>query len=542
MERHRQRCGRALRPITLDSAARPVTQQTYKADDTLIATVNTSYHPSGQPAASWGTNTNPTFRLYDIEGRLVELRTFRSNNLALAPTASTPDYDKTIWVYESATGLLLAKRDDANKGANYTYTADGKLLTRTWARGIVTTYGYDSAGRLVSTDYSDTTPDVTMSYDRLNRQSSVSNGIAKSEFAYNATTLAADTETVSYNLDGQPGFELSRVIDRSQDTLGRDTGWQLKDGTTVENSAIYQYSATEGRLSKVLGLASSGLPSPEFAYGYATGSSLIESVTGPIHTVINSWEANRNVLAFKHNKVGTETISKFDYSVNALGQRESVATSGTAFPTVPGWIWGYDVLGQVTSANHSVVNNYDRAYQYDTIGNRIESVDGATTVTGTPNYTANALNQYSAVTLGSAAVSPVHDDDGNMTSGPLPTDIDSASTLTWDAENRLIETTVGTSGPLVRYHYDAQSRLISRSVGTLSTVFLYDAWNRIAEYQQNGSGHSLKRSYLFGMDLYSRSQTFYREFPCARLISLHLLGKGRYCPDHDGCPPQKLDR
>jgi hypothetical protein len=38
---------------------------------------------------------------------------------------------------------------------------------------------------------------------------------------------ALKTETVSYDLDGQPGFEFTRVIERSRDTLGRPSGWQL---------------------------------------------------------------------------------------------------------------------------------------------------------------------------------------------------------------------------------------------------------------------------------------------------------------------------
>ena len=120
-------------------------------------------------------------------GRPVELRTYRSSDLTLAPTASTPDYDSTTWTYESATGLLLAKRDASNKGANYTYTPDGKLLTRTWARGVVTTYGYDTANRLVTTDYSDTTPDVSISYDRLGRktsESSLLSSVTQSSVSY----------------------------------------------------------------------------------------------------------------------------------------------------------------------------------------------------------------------------------------------------------------------------------------------------------------------------------------------------------------------
>ena len=31
------------------------------------------------------------------------------------------------------------------KGPSYTYTPDGKLARRTWARGIVTEYTYDNA-------------------------------------------------------------------------------------------------------------------------------------------------------------------------------------------------------------------------------------------------------------------------------------------------------------------------------------------------------------------------------------------------------------
>jgi hypothetical protein len=44
-------------------------------------------------------------------------------------------------------------------------------------------------------------------------------------YTYNPTTLALDTETITYTLPGQPAF--TRVLDRSQDTLGRDSGYSL---------------------------------------------------------------------------------------------------------------------------------------------------------------------------------------------------------------------------------------------------------------------------------------------------------------------------
>jgi len=118
-------------------------------------------------------------------------------------------------------------------------------------------------------------------------------------YTYNPATLALDTETISYNLDGAAGYEFTRVLDRSQDTLLRDSGWELKNGTTIENKAGYQYSATTGRLEKVLGLASPSLASSEFTYTYEPNSNLVKTITGPAHTVTNTYESNRDILDTK---------------------------------------------------------------------------------------------------------------------------------------------------------------------------------------------------------------------------------------------------
>ena len=40
----------------------------------------------------------------------------------------------TTWVYDEATGLLTDKMYDDGSAITYTYTPDGKLETRTWAR------------------------------------------------------------------------------------------------------------------------------------------------------------------------------------------------------------------------------------------------------------------------------------------------------------------------------------------------------------------------------------------------------------------------
>ena len=57
-----------------------------------------------------------------------------------------------------ATGLVTQKLSADGRGPCYTYTDDGNLATRTWARGVTTSYTYDAWGRLTSTTSSDGTP------------------------------------------------------------------------------------------------------------------------------------------------------------------------------------------------------------------------------------------------------------------------------------------------------------------------------------------------------------------------------------------------
>ena len=400
----------------------------------------------------------------------------------------------TTWIYGTTTGHLDRKQYADTKGTDYTYTAAGRMLTRVWARGITTTYGY-THGVMISTDYSDSTPDVLITYEPLGRKSTVTQaGQSKITSTYDPANLAPDTETVQYDLDHNGTYEFTRLLDRSRDSLNRDSGFQLKDGTTIENQATYGYFATDGRLLNVIG--GGDVSSPQtFSYGYVSNSNLLQTVTGPIHTVTNIWEATRDVLDTKENKVGSTVISNYDYAVNAIGQRTGVTTSGSAFPNLPSWAWAYDSLGQVTSADSSVATS-DRAYQYDAIGNRKKSDDSLTLPTS-DNYTSNALNQYSAV----ASVSPSYDDDGNATAYPLPVALTTNSTLVWDAENRQISSTVGSS--TTTYLYDAQSRRIAKTTGATSILYVYDAWNCIAEYTQSVPAVSavLSKTRLWGTDL-----------------------------------------
>jgi RHS repeat-associated protein len=241
----------------------------------------------------------------------------------------------------------------------------------------------------------------------------------------------------------------------------------------------------------------------------------------------------------KQNKVGTSVISSYDYAVNAIGQRTGVTTSGTAFPAVPSWAWSYDALGQVIAADSSVATS-DRSYQYDAIGNRQKSADSLTLPVAN-NYSANLLNQYSAINnQQSSVINPSYDFDGNATAYPMPAAPATNSTLAWDAENRLISSTVGTA--ITTYQYDAQSRRIAKVAGTsattsTATLYLYDARNCLAEYER-GTGVlpvlTLKKTRLWGTDLSGTPQGV---GGVSGLLSESLISNPQspiYYPTYDG--------
>ena len=151
--------------------------------------------------------------------------------------------------------------------------------------------------------------------------------------------------------------------------------------------------------------------------------------------------------------------------------------------------------GEVVTADHSTNNAFDRSFEFDGIGNRKKSADSLMLPT-TDNYTANALNQLTAV----GATARVHDEDGNL--------VDNGTHFyVWDAENRLIEIKKKSDNSTVAtYAYDAASRRITKTVGSTVTNFIYNGWNPIAEYTSalTPLSFTLSTSYTWGMDL-SRS-------------------------------------
>jgi len=121
-----------------------------------------------------------------------------------------------------------------NLGPSYTYTPDGRLATRTWARGVTTTYAYDPAsGAMTNIAYSDSTPSVSFAYDRIGRQKVAQTFVSAHHYSYSPATFAIVSETI---IDLQTGT--SNVIARTTDALGRPSGLSL--GAVYSVGYIYE--------------------------------------------------------------------------------------------------------------------------------------------------------------------------------------------------------------------------------------------------------------------------------------------------------------
>lgn len=331
-------------------------------------------------------------------------------------------------------------------------------------------------------------------------------------------TDGAGTRTTGYGSNLQLLTEthdglVDRVLTRTYDGLGRSAGFEL--GTSLDPDAdhevVYGYDDA-GRLGTVTGHGTT------HTYGYVTNSNLIAGVssTSPSgFAVINTYDTKRDVLLTKENKIGATSISKYDYTVNRIGQRTERAQSGSAFSATNADAFTYNAAGELTGSTNDTVTGRSFSYAFDGIGNRAEATELGVTIDysfepeATDPPSPNLLNQYTKIGVGSAVYQPLHDEDGNMTVYFRPSD-GKKFDVVWDGENRLVGFTPATptSGDLKgEYEYDGQSRrvrkVLSEWSGSAWVVekeerFFYDGWNMIAVYDDT---EALVETYTWGLDL-----------------------------------------
>ena len=452
-----------------------ITGQRIAVTDALSNTTWTAYDPQGRVLATWGA-TYPVAYEFDDFGRMTAMHTYRgTNSIASYSDISNlkSEMDRTAWLYDLATGLLTNKLYADGKGPSYTYTPQGQLATRTWARGVVTTYSYDPiSGALTNMTYSDGTPGVSFTLDRLGRQTTITDTTGTRSFSYNdALQLAAETNVLG-------------GIQRSYDSLGRSAGFNLGGNY----SAQYGYSGV-GRFAVVSNTVGGALAAA--TYSYLPDSDLLSGFSthvgppldgAPLFSVSRAYEPNRDLIASISNTWNGTAIGNFAYANDAIARR--VARVDNNIVTN---LFGYNMRSELTSA---IMGSNAYGYVFDPIGNRLTSAISNQTSEIT-HYAANALNQYTNIS-DVIILTPTYDLDGNMTNY-------GGFAYSWDAENRLSD--VQSNDTLIaNYKYDYMSRRYQKVVGSTTNTFLYDGWNLAQEVSISG-GNVSTNIYTWGPDL-----------------------------------------
>lgn len=319
---------------------------------------------------------------YDLNGNLEDIRWVRIATVI------------TDYIYDELDRLITAK-NALNKQYTFTYEPNGLVKTRTSPNGDLTTFQYDSANRLNTINYPDTTQNVeVLNRDANGNIKSLKGKNGTSTFVYDALNrLTSYTDpfgkTVSYTYDAAGRLKYltypgNKVVEYDYDYAGRlkyvsgtwignieyiyDSTGRLKqidrgNGTKV----VYEYDASSN-LIELSEQKSDGSYIAHYTYtpdpvgNYTQINAQVEPITAPLSAQNATYENN------DLNQITSDGENTYTYDNN--GNRKTRAGSGITTT----YSWDYEnrltaISGAGTSAS----------YKYDALGNRIEKTMQATT-------------------------------------------------------------------------------------------------------------------------------------------------------------------
>ncbi len=468
--------------------------------------VHQVYNANGTLHKSHGHHTTDVKWGYNGRGERTHMTTWYSH---LNKPATTR------WHY-NVRGQLQFKQDAHGQRVHYTYTPGGKLETRTWARGVQTTYHYDQADNLTHIDYSDNTPDVHFTYTRLGQKQTVQDAGGLLTYTYRSdqpTVLESENRSGDFQSPPNPdyrsvGFRLRplynepKTLTYTLDPLNRPTGFQI--GTPENPAQDYEVTYGYDQANRLDHVSSQGY---DFVYKFEPMSTTdrLQSVAadGIKHTQYQ-YEPGRDTITDVINQAGpsNQLISHYAYQYNPDGQRTERTTttldpeSNILNPSYTDTFKYHEDTGGLAKSIRDA-KPYDpnsESYHYDQIGNRTSMDNGNGEFV---LYDTNALNQYTSIWNQDGIQAVNLDADGNqLTIGNQE--------YIWDADNRLVE--VRERGALrAKYSYDYLGRRIAKWTNDgVDERYLYDGWNLLSVYQSAESQPS--ENFVWGKDITGRIQ------------------------------------
>jgi RHS repeat-associated protein len=423
----------------------------------LCQTTQFSYDPVGNALTTTDPNGHIATSTFDADRRLTSLA-LPPAPLSLQSTYSYDPDGRLLQTQQYSGSTLL-------RSTSTSYTLTGKQATTTDANGNVTRDAYDNVDRL--SQVTDAAGRITtFTYDALSRQYQTLNTAIQSQpllqFAYTPNGKPASLtdghtptgNTSSFAYDGLDRLATTTYPDSSTEQFAYDADGNLLTKQTRAGQTITRTYDTLNRLSTK---AAPGEATATYTYD------IVGHMTG----------VGDNSSAFSAVPSGSASYA-VGYTYDALNRPTLINWPNVTAQTTP------------TAASATFTNSYD-----PTNRRSIQSASDNTwlaypaATASTIGYTANTLNQYSAV----GSVTPTYDGNGNLT-------YDGAFTYAYDAESRLTSIKQGAT-TIATYLYDAQGRRKSKAVGATTTVYTTDADNREV-LENDGTSGQVQQWYAYG--------------------------------------------
>jgi YD repeat-containing protein len=332
--------------------------------------------------------------------------------------------------------------------------------------------------RLSSVDYSDSTPDVSRSYDLAGRPASMSDGFGALTYSYDD----ADHLTEAARSGGGGG--LNGSFQYQYDEAGN-----IADRTYPDSSEASAAFDEDGRLTSI----TSGTATTAFDYDEANNLTTVTLPSGNGHVATRSYD-DAGRLTSVENAKGATVLSQFDWTLDEAGNPTVAETTRGTNHVYDAYEYDarnrltascFDVGSSATDCS-SASNEID--YAYDKVSNRTQEVrSGSIGNTGTIDYSYNAADQLTHTDDGTTTVTYAYDGNGS-------------DSFSYDLANELASATVG--GTTTSYGYDGDGRRLSAA--TSGGASLRFSWDTLAPsgmpelaLERDSSGNLVRR-YLDG--------------------------------------------
>jgi len=389
---------------------------------------------------------NPRSQLSSVTQTDGSVTSYTYNTLGNVLTITDAKSQMTTNVYDKI-GRLASTINPLSKTTSYQYDDNDNLIQKQDPNGNTITYTYNNYNQLTTITYPDHT--VSLTYDNAGNLLTYTDGTTSGSYVYDSlnratsvtTTYSFGSKTVSYTYNrfgnkSTATYPDTGTLTYNYDDLNRLTSMSDTSGTVVS----YSYDNASRLITKTLENDTVS------TYSYDNANRL-SSITNPN-------------ITYTHDNVGN--------------RRTKTNTDGVH-------TYNYDDICRLTSADNPDAIG-DESYSYDNVGNRLTNEDYT-------DWTYNAGNQltnYNSTTF-------TFDNNGNTTT---KTDAEGTTTYAWDCENRLLSATRSTLS--ASFYCDPFGKRLSKTVDGVTTWYLYDNEDIVAEYDSAGT---LLRSYIHGLGI-----------------------------------------